>query len=315
MNDKNNILEQFQFDRGLEVDVDEGYPKIISSQFGGNPGRGFKELIQNLIDSYPSDVPMEKRRGEIVTGYNWISITDYGTGLTLDKLKLLLTLGGTDKSNDASKIGMFGIGFFSIFNPGLFTNKVIVTTKCDGQVVELTFTIINPYKKPKIDICILDTIIAYSSRIQVHFERSSSVEKCLRYAEKSLKYYPCQVTINGKAFKSVWEEARQKGIEIYNEDSVSGFLEKIGWQEYIDVLCKYEYITTLPMHIFPKGGHGINDDLRDYEAKDIPYIKGYNATINNNILRLTISRDSYYLDYGFDLSRQIASKDDDGKIK
>jgi hypothetical protein len=302
-----DILEQFQLANGLEVDVDEGYPKIISSQFGGSPGRGFQELIQNQIDSYPSHVPMEERKGEILTGDKMISITDFGTGLTLNKLKLLITLGGTDKSNDQSKIGMFGIGFFSIFNPLLHTRKVIVTTKCEGQVVELTLTVIHPEKRPMINVRLLDRKIKFSTRIEVHFDCRYSVQKCLRYAKKSLKYYPCEVTINGKAFESVWEIARQKGLTIYEDNLVSGFID-YGHCDYIEVLCKYEYIVTVPISAFPNGGHNYAQDLRDFALKEMPYISGLHAIINNNILRLTISRDSYYLDYYFELSVSLLRK-------
>lgn len=302
-----NILEQFQLENGLGVDVDEGYPKIISSQFGGNAGRGFQELIQNQIDSYPSYVPMEGRKGEITTGDKMISITDFGTGLSVNKLKLLITLGGTDKSNDKSKIGMFGIGFFSIFNPQLLTKKVIVTTKCEGQVVELTLTVIHPEKRPMINVRLLDRQVKFSTRIEVYFKCHSSVIRCLHYAKKSLKYYPCKVTINGKAFETVWEVARQKGLTVYGDDSVSGFLDN-GYSDYVEVLCKYEYIVMTPISAFLNGGHNCTRDLRDFALKDIPYINGFHALINNNLLRLTISRDSYYLDYNFNASVNLLRK-------
>lgn len=308
MKSKNNIIEQFLFKQGLEVDIDEGYPKIISSQFGGSPGKGFRELIQNMIDSYPSDIPMGERKGEIVTGPLMISITDYGTGMSVEKLRLLLTLGGTDKDNDPDKIGMFGIGFFSIFNPGLYTKKVVVTTLCEGHAVELTFTINNPLQKPVIDIREIKTRISFSTRISVTFSSYESVGKCLTYAQKSLKYYPCKVTINGKQFQSIWEEAEKKGLKIYRDGPVSGFLEYGFWSEYVTVLCKYEYIKSIDLAVFPKGGHNICFDLRDFETKDIPFVKGFSATINNNSLRLTISRDGYYLDYNFDHSLKILRK-------
>jgi hypothetical protein len=297
-----DIIEQFQFINGLEVDVDEGYPKIISSQFGGDPGRGFKELIQNLIDSYPPDLPLHERTGEIITGLNVIRITDFGSGLSLDKLKLLVTLGGTDKNNDSSKIGMFGIGFFSIFNPQLGTKKVAVTTFCEGHVVELAFIISDPYKKPKLKLTVLDKKITYSTSIEVWFNNPGSVKKCLHFAKSSLKYYPCKISINGNLYKSIWDEAKDKGIKVFQNNNVSGFLEPDTWQGNVSVLCKYEFIKLVPMDVYAKGGHNIYYDLRDYENKDIPYLRGYTATINNNNLRVTISRDSYYLDYNFDLS-------------
>ena len=101
---------------GLRIDLDEGWKKIISRQFGGSPGRGFGELIQNFLDSYLSSVPWNQRRGVITFGEHWVSLKDYGSGLDLNKIKLVTSMGGTDKHTDPNKIGKFGIGFFSIFN-------------------------------------------------------------------------------------------------------------------------------------------------------------------------------------------------------
>ncbi len=71
---------------GLEIDLDEGFVKLTERQFGGNPGRAFSELIQNAIDSYPNGTSWEERMGEISTGPNWISIADYGEGMSTDRL-------------------------------------------------------------------------------------------------------------------------------------------------------------------------------------------------------------------------------------
>ena len=70
------ILEEITLPRGMEIDLDEGWRKLISRQFGGSPGRGFNELIQNLLDSYASETPWAERRGEITTGDKKISIKD-----------------------------------------------------------------------------------------------------------------------------------------------------------------------------------------------------------------------------------------------
>ena len=104
---------------GIEIDLDEAWRKLISSQFTGSAGRGFGELVQNFLDSYPSSTPWDERQGKIKSGKGWISIIDFGEGMDRDRLALLVTLGGTDKNNNISKIGTFGIGFFSIFNPNL----------------------------------------------------------------------------------------------------------------------------------------------------------------------------------------------------
>jgi hypothetical protein len=53
MND-NKWNETFLLPAGFRIDLDEAWRKIISRQFAGKPGRAFGELIQNLLDSYPS---------------------------------------------------------------------------------------------------------------------------------------------------------------------------------------------------------------------------------------------------------------------
>ena len=55
--DATNIMETIDLPDGLVVDMDEGWPKLVSRQFGGDPGRAFQELIQNLLDSYPRNTP------------------------------------------------------------------------------------------------------------------------------------------------------------------------------------------------------------------------------------------------------------------
>ena len=299
-NRRKNILETITLLKGLEVDIDEGYKKLIKSQFGSNPGRGFGELIQNLIDSYPSDSPMEKRRGEIITHRNMISITDYGEGLDRKKIKLLLTLGGTDKDKDPSKIGMFGIGFFSIFNPKLGTQKVKVTTNCEGHAVEISFLVKESEKRPEIRTNILRKRTKYKTRIEVWFDDPGSVDKCIYFAKKALKYYPCNIKINGDSFRSVWATARDEKNKIFARTNMSGFLSgRLNWKDYVSILCKYEYIIRLPVNSFPNGGHNLKGNLLDFYSKETPYVPGSSATINNNNLRVTISRDSFYLDKNF----------------
>jgi hypothetical protein len=46
-----------------------------------------------------------------------------------------------------------------------------------------------------------------------------------------------------------------------------------------------------------KGGYDMKYDLRDYDGESTPYIPYINLVLNCDDLRLTISRDSYYLDY------------------
>lgn len=91
---QSGIIKEITLSQGMEIDVSEAWRKLISSQFGGSPGRGFGELIQNFLDSYPASTPWEERRGEIRTTKNEIILVDFGEGMNRQRLKLMLTLGG-----------------------------------------------------------------------------------------------------------------------------------------------------------------------------------------------------------------------------
>lgn len=301
MGDKNlRIIEDLELPLGMEIDLDEGWRKLISRQFRGNPGRGFSELIQNLLDSYPSDTPWEDRLGKIESGERYISIADFGEGMDRKRLKLLVTLGGTDKKDDPSKIGTFGIGFFSIFNPKLETKKVRVITKCEGNTVELVFVVEHQEKRPKISIRRLDIQIPYSTKIEVEFDNDKATEQCLEYAVSNLKYYPCRVLVNGHMFSSVWEEARNTGKYIFRKDYCEGFFRKYGLTSWITLLCKYEHLMVLTLPYLFTGGHDMKNDLRDFHRKEVPFLPETDAILNCNNLTVTISRDSFILNSAYE---------------
>jgi hypothetical protein len=294
------VLEKIELPHGMEIDSDEGWVKLISYQFGGTPGRGFSELIQNALDSYPSRILMNERRFEIETEKKRIMITDYGEGFSLTRLKLLATLGGTDKRNDPSKIGTFGIGFFSIFNPKLHTKTVIVTTICEGHTVEIVFTVVDPRKKPALKTTVLDRKPAFSTRIDVRFDSDYAPDQCLRYARRSLKYYPSNVRINGEQFASVWSEAESSGARIFKLNYCDGFIQRGSAYRNVTLLCKYEYINNTSLSHLITSGCNSNYDLRDFYEREIPFLPQMVITINCNNLRVTISRDSYYMDSAYE---------------
>ncbi len=294
-----NIIEKLSIKNGMQVDLDEGWHKVISRQFGGNPGRGFAELIQNLIDSYSPTIPMEERKGEIHTGPLWISITDYGSGLNREKLKLLTTLGGTDKAGDNSKIGAFGIGFFSIFNPRLFTQKVEVITRCEGQTVNLIFTVKAPKTPPNIDYKLIKEKFPFSTQIKVNFTQQEAVSNCLGAMNQALKFYPCQINVNGVPFQSIWQNARENDNYLFNHDGIKGFIQRGIYDYRVSLMCKYENLGNMSMNAFLTGGHGTKYTLEDLAKDNIPYLPNRYLYVNDNRLNVTISRDSFYLDHNW----------------
>jgi len=305
---KKKIDEGFCLEQGLTFDVEEGWRKLISRQLGGHPGKAFGEMIQNLLDSYPSRVPWEKRSGEIRTRASEISITDYGEGMDLKRIKLIATLGGTDKAKDFNKIGRFGIGFFSIFNPKLGTKTVRVLTRCEGRTVEILFTVNHPEKRPTISTRVLRRKIRFSTKIIISFTKKESVEQCAKHAKKVLRYYPCCVEVNREQSVSVWEEAKRSKSYIFREGLCHCILKAESNRSSVQVLCKYEYVITLTMRTFLTGGHDMTWDLRDYHLKEMPVLDGMAVTINYDRLRLTIARDSFFLDLYYLEMLNILSK-------
>ena len=291
---KNTVLNT-----GLQIDIEEGWRKLIERQFGGRAGRAFSELIQNFLDSYSSNTPWPDRKGIINTTRTGISITDFGTGLDQKKLELITTLGGTDKSSDKSKIGTFGIGFFSIFSPKLGTKKVIVSTNCEGVPAELIFDIHTPGKMPKITSQIKEASFPFSTKIEVIFDNTYAVGQCLNAAHESLNYYPCEVNINGQIFHSVWETAKQNRNKIFKTATTDGFIQNLDWYYNVTLLCKYERIMAMSMASLITGGRNMTDDLRDFEKNGTPYIPDHSLVLNCNELSLTISRDGFFLDYAY----------------
>jgi hypothetical protein len=308
MEPANKILGTYIMPNGLEIDLDEGFAKLTERQFGGNPGRAFSELIQNAIDSYPNGTPWEKRTGEISTGSNWISIKDYGEGMNTERLKLLITLGGSDKNNDPQKIGQFGMGFMSMFNSKLGTKEITVKTRCEGQTVQLVFRVKEQGKRPVISLDVIDEQIQYSTLIRAEFDNFSSVSNCLDYARNSLTYYPCKMKINGELFISLWEKSGGKGTNVFNEESCRGLIRSGSDWDNITVLCKFERVMKTTLDHFITGGHNAHYNLEDYYNNGTPFIPNIEIILNSDRLSLTISRDSFYLDYIYHDARDILIK-------
>ena len=308
MEQANKILETYIMPNGLEIDLDEGFAKLTERQFGGNPGRAFSELIQNAIDSYPNGTPWEERMGEISNGPNWISIADYGEGMNTERLKLLITLGGSDKNNDPQKIGQFGMGFMSMFNRKLGTKEIMVKTRCEGQTVLLVFSVKEQGKRPAISLEVIDEQIPYSTMIRAEFDNSRSVNNCLDYARNSLTYYPCKMKINGELFISLWEECGSKEANLFIEGSCRGLIRYGSDWDNITVLCKFERVMKTTLDHFITGGHNAHYNLEDYFNNGTPIIPNIEIILNSDRLSLTISRDSFYLDYTYHDARGILIK-------
>ena len=300
--------KNIHFPTGLEIDLDRAWSAIIERQFGGDPGRAFGELIQNLLDSYPSTVPLSERRGAIIRNGDRITIEDYGEGMDRKRLNLLRTLGGTDKVDDDSSIGKFGIGFFSVFNPTLGTRKVTVRTRCEGRFVEIVFEVKEPSARPSVRGRVISTDHDYSTRIEVLFDNDGSTQRCAEWARMALLYYPCTVTIDGAAVSTVWQKAADAGYEIFTDGACQGFIEP-SYLESVQVLCKFERLAQYSVGNYSTGGHGMKRDLRDLERRHIPYVPGMGVTLNCNNLNIPIGRQGFKMDWAYEASVRCVARE------
>jgi hypothetical protein len=67
----------------------------------------------------------------------------------------------------------------------------------------------------------------------------------------------------------------------------------------VTLLCKYEYISEMPIRHLVTGGHNLHYNLDDFARTETPYLKDMESVVNCNDLSVTISRDGYYLDSHF----------------
>lgn len=307
-----NTTDLIILQHGFTVNIDEAWRKLTCRQFADEPARAICEIIQNAVDSHCATIPFRERYLWINTLSPYkISIRDAGSGLNLDRIMLLLTMGGTDKEADPNnKLGRFGIGFFSIFNPKLSTKIVTVTTNCDGELVQIILTVTDPHKRPNIDIQVYGAASSKGTTIEIEFSRLESVKQCLRYAQKYLYYFPCPAMINKEPVSSIWQNRSGNGFyfsEGYCEGSIDD--KDSNWMQHstVTLLAKYEYLGVADINRFVCGRTGYND-LRDLYLKDIAYLPGLEILVNCNNLNLTISRDGWYLDSAHDNMVKIIGK-------
>lgn len=283
----------------FNIDVKSAFKKITSFQFPGNPGRSFGEILMNAIDSFPVRTTLEKRRCVITTTENSISLADFGIGMNLTRLHLLLTLGGTDKEGQPDKIGRFGIGFFSMLNPRLETETIEIITRCEGEWVRVVIRNKDGDSLPSVNCSVIKAVHEYSTRITARFHRQKSVNECLKYATSILDYIPVNASINGEKHPSVWAEAERRGWKIFINEMSRGFVFPDDLGSKITVLSRHEFIGKREIFSFSKGGYNLTNDLDDFLEYEIPYLPGFSAICNNDQLSVTISRDGYYLNSAF----------------
>ena len=115
--------------------VDEVFKNLVD-QFS-DPFTCLRELVQNAMDAGTEAVEIRTRYFDEPGGVV-LEIRDFGSGMTREIIDSKLTrLFASDKENDLTKIGKFGIGFVSVFS--LKPELVTVDTGRDGEFWRIAF--------------------------------------------------------------------------------------------------------------------------------------------------------------------------------
>ena len=115
--------------------VDEVFKNLVD-QFS-DPFTCLRELVQNAMDAGTEQIEVKTRYLSDPGGV-CLEIRDFGEGMNRDIIDGKLTrLFSSDKENDLTKIGKFGIGFVSVFS--LKPELVTVDTGRDGEFWRIAF--------------------------------------------------------------------------------------------------------------------------------------------------------------------------------
>ena len=115
--------------------VDEVFKNLVD-QFS-DPFTCLRELVQNAMDAGTESIEIKTRYLDDPGG-TLLEIRDFGGGMNRDIIDTKLTrLFASDKENDLTKIGKFGIGFVSVFS--LKPELVTVDTGRDGEYWRIAF--------------------------------------------------------------------------------------------------------------------------------------------------------------------------------
>lgn len=106
--------DQIESDTGASDAVKDAVGHMVR-QFA-DPLAFYRELVQNSIDAGATRIDVRLRYDRDIDSVN-VSVHDDGCGMNLETVeRCLLILFRSSKDKDPTKIGKFGVGFFSIFS-------------------------------------------------------------------------------------------------------------------------------------------------------------------------------------------------------
>lgn len=259
-----------------------------------DPYACLRELIQNAVDAGSETVdiwfefnPYEK--GD--KGIAIIHVDDTGEGMTRRIIDTKLTqLFSSDKEDDLTKVGKFGIGFVSVF--ALDPNAVIVDTGRDGEYWRLIFK-----ENRKFDRILLNHPVE-GTQIQIVKETAESeFEKMKRRSMETVKYWckhlVAEVTVDG---------------ELVNEEFRLGHRH-----EYVHKGTETEIVVAPtdqaePFYGFYNRGLTLKEDKEEHHP-------GVAFKVSSRYLEHTLTRDNVIKDRNYDKAMALLKEVVEGPFR
>lgn len=173
--------------------VEEVFKNLVD-QFS-DPFTCLRELVQNAMDAGSEQIDIKTSYLPDPGGV-CLEIRDYGEGMTREIIDDKLTrLFSSDKENDLTKIGKFGIGFVSVFS--LKPELVTVDTGREGEYWRIAFDGGTDFQLFKLQAPIEGTSVKLY-KLLPHDELPAFVERCWQTVVKWCRHSHVQITFNDR---------------------------------------------------------------------------------------------------------------------
>lgn len=174
--------------------VDEVFQNLVD-QFS-DPFTCLRELVQNAMDAGTETIEVKTRYLDDPGGV-MLEIRDFGAGMTRDIIDTKLTrLFASDKENDLTKIGKFGIGFVSVFS--LKPELVTVDTGRDGEFWRIAFDGGTDFALFHLHEPLEGTAVRLY-KLMAQEETEAFTERCRRTLCQWCRHSATTITFNGEA--------------------------------------------------------------------------------------------------------------------
>ncbi len=253
--------------------VEEVFQNLVD-QFS-DPFTCLRELIQNAMDAGTEGIDVRTRYLPDPGGI-CLEIRDFGEGMTREIIEGKLTrLFSSDKEDDLTKIGKFGIGFVSVFS--LKPELVLVDTGRDGEYWRIAFDGGTDFQLFELHEPIEGTSVRLY-RSLAYEQYDEFVQRALDTVRRWCRHSATSILFNGEEITEPF--AVESPCRIENESALGHFS-----------------VGLHPAESGPFGLYNSGLTLMEGEQEALP---GVTFKILSNQLEHTLTRDAVIQDEGYD---------------